>query len=181
MLKLLCPAQICRAVDDIDLDQLWQRGIRAIILDLDNTLAEVNSLEVPAPIRNWVAAAQRRGFRLCIASNSLPRRVMAFERLLGVPAISKAVKPRRSAFRRALARIGALPEETAVVGDQLFTDIFGGNRLGLYTILINPLSPSELGHTRMIRHLERRVLKAMRRRDWITQQEWRLRVGGEGG
>lgn len=181
MLKLLCPAQICRAVEDIDLNRLWERGIRAIILDLDNTLAEVHSLEVPAPIRRWVEDAQQHGFRLCIASNSLPRRVRAFERLLGVPAISKAIKPRRSAFLRALACMDASPGETAVVGDQLFTDILGGNRLGLYTILINPLSPAEFGHTRMIRLLERKVLTAMRRRDWITQQEWRLRTGGEGG
>src|SRR5690606_41303927 len=58
LLKLLCPAEIRRAVEDIDLERLWDRGIRAIILDLDNTLAEVHSLEVPAPTRRWVRSEE---------------------------------------------------------------------------------------------------------------------------
>lgn len=178
LLRLLRPDEIRPAVQDVDLERLWDRGIRALIVDLDNTLAEVDSLRVSPPIAAWVRRARDRGFRLCIASNSLPRRVRAFEEQLGVPALASAVKPRRRAFRRALARINARPRETAVIGDQLFTDVLGGNRMGMYTILINPLSRVELSHTRMIRHLERRVMAALRRREWISQEDWRIRCGG---
>jgi len=114
---------------------------------------------VAAPVVAWDDAARHKGFRLCIASNSLTRRVKLFERLLGVPAISKAIKPRRSAFLRALARIQARPEEAVVVGDQLFTDVLGAKRAGLLTILVAPLSKGKLPHTRLARMLERMILK----------------------
>lgn len=178
MLKLLSPSEVKPSVHDIDLAALAKRGIRFLLVDLDNTLAEVDTLEVSRAIAQWVEDTQGKGFRLCILSNSLPRRVKAFGQQLGVPALSKAVKPLPSAFLRALDRLGAQPHETAVVGDQLFTDVLGGNRLGLYTILINPLSRVELTHTRLIRRVERCVLDALRRRNYISERDWAIRCGG---
>lgn len=178
MLKLLSPSEVQPSVHAIDLLALARRGIRFLLVDLDNTLAEVDTLTVSRDIARWVRGAEEQGFRLLILSNSLPRRVKAFEQQLGVPALSKAVKPLPSAFWRALDHLGAQPHETAVVGDQLFTDVLGGNRLGLYTILINPLSRVELTHTRLIRFVERRVLDALRRRNYISERDWAIRCGG---
>lgn len=180
MLRLLCPDEMQPSLHAIDLDRLRARGIRALVLDLDNTLAKVDSDRVSEPVAAWVKGARERGFRLCIASNAFGYRVRAFEQQLGVPALSKAVKPLRAAFDRALACLGTEPSETAIVGDQLFTDVLGGNRAGLYTILINPLSPTELIHTRIIRRVERFVLAALRRRQWISGRDWAVRCGGEG-
>jgi len=76
-----------------------------------------------------------------------------------VPFIARARKPRRRSFRRAMELMGTKPETTAVIGDQLFTDMLGGNRLGLFTILVTPISKEEFIGTRFMRFLEKLILK----------------------
>ena len=102
-------------------------------------------------------------------SNNKKVRVSNFGRILGVPAIS-ARKPRRRAFREAMRIMNTRPETTAVIGDQIFTDVLGGNRLGLYTILVVPLSKQEFIGTRCMRHLERVVLKILARRNLLRDK-----------
>lgn len=167
MIDLFCPDQSFESVVDIDLDSLWDRGIRALILDLDNTLLGWETDEIPGPVAEWVSKAKARGFRLCIASNGGKRRVTALAAALGIPAISKAIKPRKRPFKRALAILGVTPEVTAVIGDQIFTDVLGGNRMDLYTILIKPVSERELKTTRMVRKVERRVLSRLEKKGLI--------------
>ncbi|OUN00867.1 MAG: hypothetical protein BAA04_13150 [Firmicutes bacterium ZCTH02-B6] len=180
MLRLLVPDSCYPSLYDVDLDELSRRGIRGLILDLDNTLAEYANAAVPPRTRAWVQEAKARGFRLCITSNARPQRVKAFAESLGVPGIAYAVKPVRRAFRRALEILGTTPQETAVVGDQLFTDVLGGNRMGMYTVLVNPLSTNELGTTRLMRRLERRVLRHLVRRGMVREEHWRVREGRAG-
>lgn len=178
MLRLLVPGSCSPFLYDVDLGELARRGIRGLILDLDNTLAEYANADVPPRTREWVQEAKARGFRICITSNARPARVKAFAESLGVPGIAYAVKPVRRAFRRALKILGTSPAETAVVGDQLFTDVLGGNRMGMYTVLVNPLSTKELGTTRLMRRLERRVLRHLVRRGMVREEHWRVREGG---
>ena len=96
---------------------------------------------------------------MCLVSNNWHERVKHVADELGFDLVDKAIKPLPFAFRRALARVGAPAQETAVVGDQLFTDILGGNLLGMRTLLVCPLSSSDLPHTLFLRMLEARVLK----------------------
>src|SRR5690606_23163974 len=110
-------------------------GISGMILDLDNTLMAWDRDEVPAKAVKWVNTAKEKGFSLCIASNATGSRVAHISETLGIPAISKAVKPRKKPFRKALEILKLPPEQVAVVGDQVFTDVLGGNRMQLYTIL----------------------------------------------
>ena len=107
---------------------------------------------------------------MCLVSNNKKDRVSNFGRILGVPALSKARKPRRRAFREAMRIMNTRPETTAVIGDQIFTDVLGGNRLGLYTILVVPLSKQEFIGTRCMRHLERVVLKILARRNLLRDK-----------
>jgi len=104
------------------------------------------------------------GFKMCILSNALEPRVGIVARILGIPYISQAVKPRKFPFKKALDILGTAPEATAVVGDQLFTDILGGNRMELYTIWTTPLSPVEFIYTKVVRRLEYLVLKQFRKK-----------------
>jgi len=177
VLRLLAPDQCRRSLHEVDLDDLARRGIRGLILDLDNTMAEYGQAAIPPATRAWIQTAKERGFRVCITSNARPGRVKAFAEALDVPGIPYAVKPVRRAFRRALKILGTTPQETAVIGDQLFTDVLGGNRMGMYTVLVNPLSAVELGTTRLVRRLERRVLRHLVRRGLLTEADWRLREG----
>jgi len=175
LIDLFCPDQCVGSVVDIDLDALWRRGIRALILDVDNTLLAWEAEEIPAGVKAWVDRAREMGFRMCIASNGTRSRVMRIAEHLGVPAIPKAVKPRKRPFRRALEMLGVTPEVTAVVGDQLFTDVLGGNRMELYTILINPVSRQELRTTKIVRKVEKKVLTRLNRKGLIDEDELALR------
>lgn len=152
------PRLFVEDVSSIDLGKLQSLGIRGLIVDLDNTLVAWSAYEVPSEISEWVKRAKDFGFSICIVSNALEDRVAYFSRLFAIPGISRAQKPRRGAFRAALEALGLRKEEVAVIGDQVFTDVWGGNRLGLYTILVRPVSPREFFTTKLGRILERWIL-----------------------
>lgn len=145
---------------------LAARGIGALILDLDNTLVPWHGREVPPLVAEWIQEMTSAGIQLCIVSNThRPGRLRELAAVLGVQHVPSGGKPRRGGFRRAMAAMGVTAEETAVVGDQLMTDIWGGNRSGCLTILVDPLSPVEFWGTRVInRYLERLLLRTLERR-----------------
>lgn len=163
MQKYLFPDLYVETVLDLPLDKLYEIGIRAFILDLDNTVTEWNSMEVRSEIVIWLNQIKEGGFQACIASNNGKERVVAVAEKLGIPFVSKAGKPRRKAFVRALDVMQAEPAETAVVGDQVFTDILGGNRMNLFTILVVPINSHEFFGTQIVRRFERFVLWRIRR------------------
>jgi hypothetical protein len=141
--------------------------ISAVVCDLDNTLAEWHSEHIASEVIHWLSALHDAGIGVCLASNTrnLPRLARVAEHL-GVHHVpGNAGKPGTAGMQKALALLGARPEAAAMVGDQLFTDIVAGNRLGLFTVLVNPLGPREFIGTRLVsRSLERLVLRGERRR-----------------
>ncbi len=149
------------SVFDVPLDTLRSVGITGLVLDLDNTLIPRKSREIPDDLRAWLAGLTELGLRAVIVSNNFERRVGAVAAEVGLPLVARAGKPRARAFEQGMALLGTRPEDTAVIGDQLFTDVFGGNRLGLFTVLVVPLSDRELPHTRVLRQLERVVLRRL--------------------
>lgn len=155
----LSPDLYYRSVPDIDLDELERRGTRALLMDLDNTLVLRNSVDASPAVRTWLEAALERGLKVCIVSNNWHERVQQAAESLGVPIVGKGTKPLPGAFKRALDVLGVRASETAVVGDQIFTDVLGGSLLGATTILVVPLAGgSDLPHTVVLRALERRIL-----------------------
>lgn len=162
MFEKLTPDELVESIYEIDLGQLKDRGIEAIIADLDNTLVPWGSSEVDGTLRKWVDDIDRAGIKLAIISNNSSSRVEKMSSRLGVFAIAKAIKPRRSGFRSIAARFGLTPEQVAVVGDQLFTDVLGGNRTGMYTILVTPINSREFIGTRLMRRLEYIFLRRLK-------------------
>jgi HAD superfamily phosphatase (TIGR01668 family) len=169
-LEPLRPHRCVRGVGDITCTELQAAGIQAVLLDLDNTLTPWKSLEIAPPVITWVAELQAAGVAACIVSNAATaRRVRPIGDLLGIPWITRAGKPFPHAFHRAMTLLQADPAATAIIGDQVFTDILGGNLLGLHTILVDPLSAHESVFTRLLqRPLER----------WIGREP---KVPGGGG
>lgn len=161
MLKLLRPHLYVRHLEDIPLSQLAEKGIRGLIIDLDNTVTEWNSNFIRENVRAWFAELPKYNLKPCLVSNNSHGRVRQVADQLGVPFISKAGKPRRQAFRKAMELLGLEPKATAVIGDQIFTDVLGGNRLRLLTILVVPLNKKEFIGTRLMRQLEKLVLSGM--------------------
>lgn len=143
--KGLVPSKWYRSIYEIDLDRLAQEGITLLLADLDNTLIPYGEKLPGEAVRQWEAELRRRGIRLFILSNSRkPNRAGTFAQALGVPFQGRSGKPRRGGFDRAMERMGAAPDQTAIVGDQIFTDIWGGNRAGVTTLLVDPIARDNL-------------------------------------
>ncbi len=164
MFKLLYPKLYVAKLFDIDLAELQKKGICAILLDLDNTIVPRDQDCCPGEIVQWIKKAKKHGFKLCIVSNNSPARVQTLASSLAIPAVYRAVKPARRPFIQAMKLLGVAPDQTAFIGDQIFTDVLGGNRLGLYTILVAPLPGREFWATRLFsRRLEKLILCRLNR------------------
>lgn len=159
------PWEEAPSIHAVDYRALWERGLRALIFDLDNTLALWRAGPPDDGVVRLLRELKGQGFRVAVLSNGrLSRRpeVLAFFEGIGVPVIWPARKPLPTGFKRALRELAAGPGETAMIGDQLFTDVLGGNLAGLYTILVRPLSPHESRFTKLNRLLERLIRRRRR-------------------
>ncbi len=162
-MQLLTPTRVVQSVKEVDLDQLKELGVRAIITDLDNTLVPWRHYEVSPGVVEWLAKLEVEGIKICIASNTLhTERLEQLAKTMGIPFVDRVRKPRTGGFLRAMALMDSTRESTAVYGDQLFTDVLAGNRMGLTTILLRPaLSKEEFFSTQMVRYLENVVIRKL--------------------
>jgi len=149
-------------VTALDLDALRAEGITVLLLDVDNTVSPHHSTEVIPEIREWIASLEPAGFRACLVSNNWHDDIHDRAEALGLPVIPKSAKPLPFGIWRAARLLNADRSECAMVGDQIFTDILGGRFAGVRTVLVEPLTPSDMGHTRVLRALERRIMAGRR-------------------
>jgi uncharacterized protein len=163
--SLLAPDLSLKNIFEIDIEQLEKQGIRGIITDMDNTLVPWSDRTVYPRLAGWFANLKEKGFKLVIVSNNSGDHGAQLARDLELPAIWYAIKPRRRAFRKALEIMELSTSEVAVVGDQIFTDVLGGNRLGLYTIHVEPISEKEFYWTKMMRMFERLVFRQKNKKE----------------
>jgi len=152
--RWLAPRRRVRRVVDLDPRSLVDRGIRAVVFDLDNTLLPYSAKELEPAILQWFEAFRAAGLRGAVVSNAFFGRAGRAAEHLGLMIVRGAPKPNPMRLRRAMARLETRPDQTAVIGDQLFTDMLPGNVLGMYTILVDPLAPGEFISTRLMRILE---------------------------
>lgn len=157
-MSLIGPNLYLRRVQDIDLEDLRARGIDTLLVDLDNTLLPRDTGTLSSDVVEWVSILAEQGFTAVLVSNNWHHRVHEVAKELNLSLVAKAVKPLPFAFLTALSIAGATRKRAAVVGDQLFTDVLGGGLLGIFTILVVPLSSSDLWHTLLLRRLERVLL-----------------------
>ena len=172
LLKQLLPQMIVNSIYEIDLEALKNRGIKGIITDLDNTLIGAKDTQASPELEQWLRLVRESGFKVVVVSNNRRKRVSQFAEPLNLPYIYKAKKPIRMAFRRAMRIMEVLPGETVVIGDQLLTDVLGGNRMGLYTILVMPIAPrDEKWFTRVNRVIEKYARKWMKKKGFTVWED----------
>ena len=159
MYRLLCPRLMVNRLLDIDTDNLRQQGISGIVLDLDNTILPWDSNELCPEASLWLKKALALGLKAGLVSNNRTRRVAEFASQFAIPYASRAFKPSTRGFRHVITEMDLMPEQVVVIGDQLFTDILGGNRLGCYTIWVKPLTAREFFGTKITRHLEKLAIR----------------------
>ncbi len=147
---------------DITPQMLDSAGIKALLLDIDNTMTTHDN-PVPAEgVPEWIDRMKSLGYILMVVSNNNGERVRKFSQLLGLEFEGAAQKPLPTGFRRACKRLGIRPKQAAVVGDQLFTDMLGGNLLGAYTVLTEPYELESMKFFRFKRACERFIMKFWR-------------------
>lgn len=159
--RWLVPDLVADAVWQIPADWFASRGVRGIVLDLDNTIIVWGGRCVEERAAAWIAARQAEGFLLYVVSNGMRARVRAVAGSIGAPYCAHACKPLARGFRAAMRALSLEAPQIAVVGDQLFTDVAGGKRLGCHTVLVRPLAAREFPTTHLSRALERLVLRCM--------------------
>lgn len=157
--NILLPDLFVNSLMEIPLDNLLENNKKVFILDLDNTITEWNSNELQPEVLEWFEHIGSKGFRACIVSNNGEKRIMQVADKIKIPFIHKARKPSKRAFLKALDIMQVNYKDAVVVGDQIFTDILGGNRAGIYTILVKPINSREFIGTKISRFFEGIVFK----------------------
>lgn len=171
MLRWLTPDAYYDSIYDIELGTLAQLGVKGLIIDLDNTLIPRGKKVTPRKLIDWLDQIESKGLRVCIVSNNTNTRGKDISGKVKRPVISMARKPSRAAFKKALDILKTPEEETVVIGDQIFTDVFGGSRMGLKTILVVPLEGRDFIATVFMRKLERMVLKRLQKQNKLRKNQ----------
>ena len=134
------PRGVYPSVTSLRPEALAARGVRLVLADLDNTLVAYRVTQPPEEIIAWKEQLEAAGIRLFLLSNSRkPGRAQSFAEKLGIPYQGHSGKPRRAGYLRAMERMGCTPEETVMVGDQIFTDTLGANNAGVTPLLVEPI------------------------------------------
>lgn len=158
MLKQFYPKEYQDSAYEIDFEEFYKKGYRGVIFDVDNTLVPHNA---PADdkAKGLFARLKDLGYESCLLSNNKEPRVKLFsEAVVYAGYIFKGGKPSTRGYEAAMEKMGTNKGNTLFVGDQLFTDVWGANRTGLYSILVKPINPKEEIQIVLKRMLEKPVL-----------------------
>ena len=167
MLNVFTPNRHANNVLEIKPEELKERNIKGIITDLDNTLVAWDEPDAPEEIIEWFRKMGEADIEIVIASNNNENRVKLFSEPLDKSFIHSARKPLALAFQKARKGMGLKKEEIIVVGDQLLTDVLGGNLAGYYTVLVKPIVETDGFWTRINRKIENRIYKRLKRKGKI--------------
>ena len=171
MFEILKPKVYVDSICNIDLKKLKKtKKIKGVIVDLDNTLVAWGKKEIDNRVIDWVEEAKKLGLKICIVSNNNSKRVAKFAEIFEIPFSSSSIKPLNAPFTKAIEILDTKSSETIVIGDQIFTDIWGGNRLKLFTILVAPIIKKDSIGTFLHRNLEKIIISFWLRRGIIKKE-----------
>ena len=152
------PDLYVKSLVNVDFDLLRSKGIRLVLLDIDNTLSRHGSLVSGDYAKEQVRRIQQTGIQCMIISNAMSKRAKMFADSLDIPFIPQARKPSRKGIRYALEKHPEMDRShIAVIGDQILTDILAGNRAHIFTVLLDPISNEESFQVRLKRPFERHL------------------------
>lgn len=170
MLERFYPTIYVENVSVIDYDDLLKRGKIGLLFDLDNTLAPFDIVYPTDDIISFISSLLERGFKVCLVSNNKGTRVEVFNEKLNLPMVSKAGKPKKKGISKALSLLNVTPQQAVMIGDQLFTDVYVGNRLNMETILVKPISDRDEFTVKLKRGIEKIVFNKYMKSERAKQQ-----------
>lgn len=162
MFQNLYPKEEADSVYTLDYESFYAKGYRGIIFDIDNTLVEHGAPATKEAVA-LIDKLRRMGFSVCFLSNNDEPRVSGFCKPMDAAYIYKAGKPKHKGYEAAMKLIGTTKEQTMSIGDQIFTDMWGANRAGIYTVLVKPIGKKEEIQIVLKRYLEKIVLHSYRK------------------
>ena len=170
MFECFYPDEIKSSAYEIDYEQLYKKGYRGLLFDIDNTLVE-HGQDATARARELFRRLKKIGFSCGLISNNDKERVNRFNRNIGAHVVVKANKPLSWGYEKAMSRMGTNPHNTIFIGDQLFTDIWGAKRAGIRNILVKPIAKHEEIQIVLKRRLEKIVLSEYNKKVRINLSE----------
>ncbi|MGM0413898.1 MAG: YqeG family HAD IIIA-type phosphatase [Bacillota bacterium] len=152
--KYFQPDYHFNCMSEIDINLLKDSNIKGLIIDIDNTTMAYSSKELKVVIQDWISEIDNKNFEIVFVSNTIPERVEFVGDYFNKPAYGYAAKPFRFAFNKAINHLKLPNEKIAIIGDQIFTDILGGNLTGFMTILVEPIEKNDFFLTKFFRWFE---------------------------
>lgn len=157
---MLKPSYFVNTIYDIDFDLLWSNGISNIIFDIDNTLITYDETIANEKLRAFIDGLKEKGFRMFVLSNGHSKRAQIFSEDLGLMFQGDAFKPSQKGYKKLKNEYSVENTKTVMIGDQLFTDIWGANRFKCKSVLVVPLKTSnEPGFVKFKRLIEKVIMK----------------------
>ena len=169
--KLLTPDYMFDSFTDVTPEFLGSLGIKALLIDIDNTLAPYEQPEPDERIINWFASLSENGIKAALISNNHPPRVELFNSSLGLDAYPDSGKPKSGTLIKAMEKMGTTVENTAGLGDQLLTDTLAVHRLGMPSLIVPPIKDKTNAFFRFKRRLERPYIRKYRKAHGIAAFE----------
>ena len=163
---LLKPDIKLHGITDITVELLNKFDIKALLLDVDNTMSTHHGTVLTDGLLDWIADMQQNGIKLMVLSNSKRHRIQPFAARIGLPFISLGCKPLPTGYLRGVRVLGEKRKNVAIVGDQIFTDVLGGSVVGVKTILLTPIKLEDGWSFKVRRNLEKKLYKKYNLKDY---------------
>lgn len=157
MFQKFYPSEYVNSSFEINYKNLYKEGYRGLIFDVDNTLVE-HGADASKEALALMKELKEIGFKVCFLSNNNEERVKRFNKDINGLYIFKANKPSQKGYQQAMKLMGTTIKNTVFIGDQLFTDVYGANRIGMKTFLVKPIGKKEEIQIVIKRYFERIVL-----------------------
>ena len=155
--KAMKPERVYESLVLIPWGELYEQGIKTALLDFDNTLGPDHATEPEDYSYRCVKLIEENGIRCCLVSNAKSGRSAKIAEMLGIPVVTYANKPGTSGVLKAIKLMNSTPEESLMVGDQVFTDVIAGNRAGCRTFMVEKLHRPEIWYVMLKRPFEKLV------------------------
>ena len=162
-----------KSIYHIDYENLLDSGIKCLLIDLDNTCAPYRDKLPNKKLIEFIEELKDKGFKIIIFSNATKRRIEPFKKALNVDCLARAGKPSKRNFLKIMKLFNYKLSDMAIIGDQLYKDILGGNKVGITTILVNPMSKDDMIFTKLIfRNLEKIKYRQMERKKLLVRGKY---------
>ncbi len=167
-MKQFVPKMYQESIYTIHYKKLQKKGVKCLLFDLDNTCVGYHEKEPTKKLTMLFQKLQKMGFLVIIFSNATKKRLIPFQKL-GVRCHHASKKPFAHNFKKIMNEYHLAKEEVCIIGDQLFTDICGGNKVGIITCLVKPITKEDFIFTKILRAMEERVFQKMEKEQFLSR------------